>query len=66
MLTVGILNNMPQAAVRSTERQFTELLTEAALDIPLEIRWFSLLPRIGYASVDATERLAQAAVGGFE
>jgi len=52
MLTIGILNNMPQAAVRSTERQFTQLLTEAALDIPLEIKWLSLFPRDGYACVD--------------
>ena len=51
MLTIGILNSMPEAAVRSTERQFGELLTEAAgLDIPLRLQWFSLLPRNGYGS----------------
>ena len=53
MLTIGILNSMPEAAIRSTERQFGELLTEAAgLDIPLRLQWFSLQPRDGYASVD--------------
>ena len=51
MLTIGILNSMPEAAVRSTERQFGELLTEAAgSDIPLRLKWFSLRPRDGYGS----------------
>jgi homoserine O-succinyltransferase/O-acetyltransferase len=51
MLTIGIFNSMPEAAVRSTERQFGELLTEAAgSDIPLRLRWFSLQPRDGYGS----------------
>ena len=51
MLTIGILNSMPEAAVRSTERQFGELLTEAAgSDIPLRLKWFSLQPRDGYGS----------------
>jgi homoserine O-succinyltransferase len=53
MLTIGILNNMPDAAVRSTERQFTGLLTEAALEIPLDLKWFSFLPRDGYGPVEA-------------
>lgn len=49
MLTIAILNSMPEAAVRSTERQFTEMLTEAAgEDIPLRLEWFSLQPRDGY------------------
>jgi homoserine O-succinyltransferase/O-acetyltransferase len=51
MLTIGILNSMPEAAARSTERQFGELLTEAAgSDIPLCLRWFSLRQRDGYGS----------------
>jgi homoserine O-succinyltransferase len=51
MLTIGILNSMPEAAVRSTERQFDELLTEAAgSNIPLRLKWFSLRPRDGYGS----------------
>jgi homoserine O-succinyltransferase len=52
MLRIGILNNMPEAATRSTERQFTELLTEAALEIPIQIGWFCFFPRAGYAMVD--------------
>jgi homoserine O-succinyltransferase/O-acetyltransferase len=52
MLTIGILNSMPEAAARSTERQFGELLTEAAgPGIPLRLIWFSLLPRDGYGSL---------------
>jgi homoserine O-succinyltransferase/O-acetyltransferase len=51
MLTIGILNSMPEAAVRSTERQFGELLTEAAgPNIPLRLKWFSFRPRDGYGS----------------
>jgi homoserine O-succinyltransferase/O-acetyltransferase len=52
MLTIGILNNMPEPAIRSTERQFTDLLTEAVLHTPPDIRWFSFLPRVGYAAAD--------------
>jgi homoserine O-succinyltransferase/O-acetyltransferase len=52
MLTIGILNSMPEAAVRSTERQLSELLTEAAgLDVPLHLRWFSPQSRDGYQSL---------------
>lgn len=53
MLSIAILNNMPEAAVRSTERQFTELLSEAAVGIPLTVTWFSFLSRDGYKPVDA-------------
>ena len=52
MLTIGVLNSMPESAVRSTERQFVEILTEAALGIPLDLKWFSLTPRAGYGTVD--------------
>jgi homoserine O-succinyltransferase len=51
MLTVAILNSMPDAAVRSTERQFTDLLTDAAgRDIALHVEWYSIKPRAGYGS----------------
>lgn len=43
MLRIAILNSMPESALRSTELQFNELLSEAALDIPIEITWFSFL-----------------------
>jgi homoserine O-succinyltransferase len=42
MLTIGLLNNMPAAAVPSTERQFVTILTEAAKGLPLCLRWFRL------------------------
>src|SRR5258708_5707881 len=53
MLTVGILNNMPDAAIRSTERQFAEVLLNASVPgIALSLRWFSLQPRQGYEPID--------------
>jgi len=42
MLTIGLVNNMPPAAVRSTERQFCDILSVAAQDIPFRIKWFRL------------------------
>ena len=40
MLILGVVNNMPPAAIQSTERHFRELLTLAARGIPFEINWF--------------------------
>lgn len=43
MLRIGVVNNMPPAAIRSTERQFGEILTAAARDdIPLQVEWYRL------------------------
>ena len=43
MLTIGVANNMPPAAIRSTERQFCDILTVAAHgDIQFQIQWFRL------------------------
>jgi homoserine O-succinyltransferase len=43
MLRIGVVNNMPPAAIRSTERQFEEILTAAAGDgMSLEIQWYRL------------------------
>jgi homoserine O-succinyltransferase len=42
MLTIGIVNNLPTAAIKSAERQFYEILLEAADNIPLTLRWFRL------------------------
>ncbi|HEX5452754.1 MAG TPA: homoserine O-succinyltransferase [Stellaceae bacterium] len=46
-LAIGLVNNMPDAALRSTERQFRELLDGAAGGRAIELRVFSLhdLPR---------------------
>jgi homoserine O-succinyltransferase len=40
MLTLGLVNNMPAAAIHSTERHFRDVLKLAAQDTPFEIRWF--------------------------
>jgi homoserine O-succinyltransferase len=40
MLTIGIVNNMPTAAVHSTERHFNAILAAAAEDEDLQVRWF--------------------------
>jgi homoserine O-succinyltransferase len=46
-IVIGLVNNMPDAALKSTERQFRELLTDAGGRRPLRLRVFSLssLPR---------------------
>src|SRR5258708_1187615 len=62
-LELGLVNNMPDAALESTERQFLEVLRAAAGDIPVRLRLFALpdVPRsdaghahlsAGYASLD--------------
>jgi homoserine O-succinyltransferase len=42
LLELGLVNNMPDAALESTERQFLELLQAASQDIPVRLRLFSL------------------------
>jgi len=42
VLRVGLVNNMPDAALRQTERQFTEFLTAACPDLPIEVSLYSL------------------------
>jgi homoserine O-succinyltransferase/O-acetyltransferase len=42
MLTIGVVNNMPTAAIKSTERQFCDILGEAAQGLSIQIRWFRL------------------------
>ena len=41
-LVIGLVNNMPDGAFKTTERQFRELLASAAGDLPLRLRFFSL------------------------
>jgi homoserine O-succinyltransferase len=44
MLRIGIANNMPAAAIRSTERQFEDILTAASAgSVPLRIQWYRLI-----------------------
>jgi homoserine O-succinyltransferase/O-acetyltransferase len=46
-VTIGLVNNMPDSALKTTERQFRELLTNAAGELTVTVRFFSLadLPR---------------------
>ena len=46
-LLIGLVNNMPDAAVRATERQFLGLLDTASGDIDVTLRFYSLpdIPR---------------------
>jgi homoserine O-succinyltransferase/O-acetyltransferase len=41
-LVIGLLNNMPDAALEATERQFAGLLNAAAGEIPVRMRLFAL------------------------
>jgi len=41
-IVVGLLNNMPDAALSATERQFGDLLRAAAGDVEVELRLFAL------------------------
>ena len=41
-LTIGLINNMPDAALEATESQFSELIDRAAGDIPVCLRLYSL------------------------
>jgi homoserine O-succinyltransferase/O-acetyltransferase len=40
MLTIGIVNNMPPAAIPTTERHFRDLLAAACQNTQFQIRWF--------------------------
>jgi homoserine O-succinyltransferase len=50
-LTIGLVNNMPDAALAATERQFTGLLQAAARGRDVTVKLFSLpnVPRAEYA-----------------
>ena len=62
-VTIGLINNMPQAAFKATERQFISVLDAASEDIHVRLSLYSLLdipkPALGdnntgsrYASID--------------
>src|SRR5579872_2850048 len=42
VLTIGLINNMPDAALQATERQFKGLLRAAAESNIVDLRYFSL------------------------
>ena len=41
-LVIGVVNNMPDGALQTTEQQFCELLKAASLNTPICLRYFSL------------------------
>ncbi|HET7885108.1 MAG TPA: homoserine O-succinyltransferase [Bradyrhizobium sp.] len=41
-LTIGLINNMPDSALKATERQFMRLLRQAAGDVRIDFHVFSL------------------------
>jgi homoserine O-succinyltransferase len=51
ILEIGLVNNMPDAAVAATQRQFTRLIEEASGDFDVRLRLFALetLPRAAEA-----------------
>jgi homoserine O-succinyltransferase len=57
-LTIGLINNMPDAAVDSTERQFTALVRAAATKVVVRLLLFAIpeLPRSAYAREQMAER----------
>ena len=46
-VVIGLVNNMPDAALQATERQFCDLLAEASQDLLILVRFFSMpqIPR---------------------
>jgi homoserine O-succinyltransferase/O-acetyltransferase len=46
-LVIGLVNNMPDAALHNTERQFRQLISTAGGDVPIRLRLFYLpeIPR---------------------
>src|SRR3569832_2899950 len=58
-LTIGRINNMPDSALKATERQFMRLLRQAAGDVRIDFHCFSL------ASVSRSEFVLWCFVGLF-
>jgi homoserine trans-succinylase len=74
-LTIGLVNNMPDAACEATERQFIELLRAAASDVVVLLKFFSVaaVPRceaahaaMQYADGIVRERLSDKLSGVFD
>ncbi len=57
-IVIGLVNNMPGAALQTTERQFRELLSAASHDHAVNLKLFTLpqLARKGAARADVYER----------
>lgn len=57
-VTIGLVNNMPDAALQATERQFTTLLAAAAGDRPVRLRLLAL-PGVARSPETAAEIAAR-------
>lgn len=72
-IVIGLVNNMPDQALASTDRQFGELLTRAAGDHPVRLRIFSIgnIPRsdagrqYAHDHYEPVEKLWTAALDGL-
>src|SRR5271156_2084284 len=60
-ISIGLINNMPDAALEATERQFCNLLSAAAGPIELQLTYYSL-PEIERAPT-ARERISSSYFG---
>src|ERR1700691_4359052 len=60
MLTIGLINNMPDSALEATERQFTSLLDSASGGISICLRLYSLpgVPRGGLGAAHIAKSYA--------
>src|ERR1700683_3263989 len=57
-VTVGLINNMPDAALKSTERQFVDLMRESTRSTVVQLLLFSIpqVPRSGAARAEMATR----------
>lgn len=57
-LTIGLVNNMPDAAFEATERQFATLIRAATTDVVVRLKLFSIpgVPRVDYMRHALAER----------
>jgi hypothetical protein len=46
-IEIGLVNNMPDAALEATERQFVELIRAATNDIVVRLRLYALPDALG-------------------
>jgi len=57
-LTIGLVNNMPDAAVEATERQFAELIRGASSEVAVRLKRFSIpeMPRAAPVQAEMATR----------
>lgn len=57
-ITLGLINNMPDAAVEATERQFVDLIRAATTNVVVRLKLFAMseVPRSGAMRTELAER----------